>query len=340
MKYKLIFNKIKAKDDRADFKGQVREFLLKRGYKQKPEPNDYVNVFEKNVRDALIYPCWRIIVDYKNAETYKVFLDHSGSFDYALFKNAELKYFDDLDFKLYEPMEERLGQHIDDWFDKENKALDFKIDLSSKGRDDPNFIAIKKEVDEQMLKFGYKYIESRGAYLVMHYRKIENDAIEFLVWLSPHVIRKIDRERGYIEFTNEELKYFDDKGFHIYEEQTEKTGQTIDDWFTKANDGLTRDELIDKIEKFFEELYGDVDMDVSSAKTYLYIKFHKGPSNQSLVNVDIMDRTIEKWKDHYISNKKTGLRFTNEELKFFDDLGFDLDREWSDRVKQSMDEWF
>lgn len=93
------------------------------------------------------------------------------------------------------------------------------------------------------------------------------------------------------------------------------------------------------ITKFYEEKakpddqFGvNFEVRTEGKKTKIMYRAHNETIYTIAVNPNL------NWIEKYIGTKAT--KFTNEELRFFDNLGFNLFPMWANETKQSIDDWF
>lgn len=82
-----------------------------------------------------------------------------------------------------------------------------------------------------------------------------------------------------------------------------------------------------------DDQYGiNFEVHTKGRKTEIIYRAH----NETIYTIAINPNL--NWIEKYIGKKV--IPFTNEELKFFDNLGFDLFPMWAKAAKQNIDDWF
>jgi len=269
--------------------------------------------------------------------------EEDGDCKFTKLPNNVLRVLDNLGIEMHKHFVERTDQRSDDWF----KALD-GIDLKSWQKEDsPEFKNLSAYFDKFMTEEGYVHEIRSGSKSARYYQHKEKD-VKFLIWMSANVVlkSKINDTFSYIPFTDRELKFFDNLGYKIADQQTKATGQLIDDWFNKANDSLDEPKAI--ADFLFKLQYVDrtdsVDADEilrfvrtenakdeSDADTGTHITVY--PKAKTIIKEDCEDVRGDMLTCEFTS-------FTNEELQFFDNLGYDIDSAQKQYIKQNIDDWF
>lgn len=162
-------------------------------------------------------------------------------------------------------------------------------------------------------------------------------------------------DRGFYYIPSpDEKKFFDSLGFTLEPAVSKATNNdSLDDWFIKkANDDLSFKQWSEKIMEFLES-QGYLITKVQEYQPFNgrhdlgYIKATKEKHMKNLQNGRTKVSPIEITVDREHNYVKLQRRFnsvyfseklTNEELKFFDGMGLDLDE---DNIKeQNIDDWF
>lgn len=212
--------------------------------------------------------------------------------------------------------------------------------------------------EEFLLIEGYTMIKSGLA--TLKYQRDEYDVADgyvigkttCFVWLTSNEVSKIYQDRtgfeSYDDLSNAELKFFDNLGFEIERGAASKTGQSIDDWFWKAADSLTQEDIEKKVDEFLtaKGYKGQPAEDSDSSSNVIFIKT---VTPDMYVKINIVNRLNNAQREVYkrgYTTEKDGhigcemLKLTDDELKFFDDIGYDLGIGQKSETKQSIDDWF
>jgi len=149
-----------------------------------------------------------------------------------------------------------------------------------------------------------------------------------------------------IPFTYKELRFLDGLGLKLSRKQMSQTKQNMDDWFynevLKAQDGNIED-VIHKFMDYngFERFNTTIDDD-----NILFFRA-KDSENDSLVpvfTIYLETKTVSKeWIDyitHVNSVMESYAEFTNNELRFFDGIGFEIESSQAYYLETQTGDWF
>ena len=280
----------------------------------------------------------------------KEFCEYEGasrvlSCEYIPFNDEELRLFDDLGFDIESAQKSSNDQKIDDWFWK-YKANDADIRDVLIDRVEALGYELRVERDYAHIFFLADDYESQP--LVQHGDKVQKIIyngirlyfdLEYMAaektredWIEERQILQSE----YVAFSRKELQLLDDLGFHIDLNQVDfGPKQNIDDWFKKANDIDIKQTIVD----FYKKNYPKLEVDATYNKTIYIIK--KDKAYQIETNIYLDSKTVSRFRRRLKDGIAWGYEtFDMQELKLFDNLGFEFDSEYKTYTHQRMDDWF
>ena len=253
------------------------------------------------------------------------------------FTNKELKLFDMLGFQLSDQYKAAAWkQDIDDWFKANDgvsvveklaayfKEPEWEIEIFKRGH-----LTITKEADFfENIMFNVVTDEYEKEDMRMHVNKYKTFTFT--------------DDREIMPFTNEELKFFDMLGFDLFTD-----AQKIDDWF-KANDI----DIKSSVKEFLKKMKYTVTVENKDSfiEAMISQKYSDRHRHQLILHINFSEMTVHAESRVYTRPQMKGdserfvssnyLALKADELRFFDNLGFEIDEEASKHTKQKIDEWF
>jgi len=284
---------------------------------------------------------------------YKTRKKLSGLDQLESFTKSELRFFDSLGFKLSPGVEKHSGQSIGDWWT--SKALDSIKDLKQVVLD--KFLAEGWEEEDQTKNrkdvFSLvKDLDGFEAELIRGYITVAKGVKHLDMTVVKAVVTTYDNNSKVVKLTYDELRFFDGLGFTINPRATNITEQVIEDWWSgKAHDGMSITQIILQYAK--DKKYKLVPDTPSSPLLRFLVNKHNEPRHrhETLLVFNMNEKTVLKEKLTYAKEPKINpafhrlvddqiLEFTNEELRFFDNIGFEVDEVAMERNGQSVNDWW
>lgn len=166
------------------------------------------------------------------------------------------------------------------------------------------------------------------------------DFVTFVrVYVNIKQIKKIKLGSETPLFDDDELKFFDKLDFKLEPDYARRTKQDITDWFSKGLDSGAPT-LQQKINEFYDKkLKGEnktVHYAVNPNSDVFRIRWKVSDDGEYIVRAWLKDKVVMKTSSVFPGC----LYFENDELQFFDRLGFDLHAVQRNNTKQDITDWF
>lgn len=342
MKYKLHFNLNKALDDVNKLLEVIKQFLNDRDYILYDLSGEDRNTFDAAWKFMNKKNQTRIFVSPKNMTVFKDQMSDTNKGEYRKFTREEARFFDGLGFEL-EPITAKIvGQRLDQWF---GNSDDIKFEL---------FEALRLEGYEEIWESpsgDFRYIgqipapnASTKRYKCIQLRWDDTKFYRKYTYYEPNssgfsVIssnRSGSPRRTPVEFTPGEIYALREAGFEIKKANDELSFAL---WSKKIVEFLeSQGYLITKVQEY-QPSKGRHDLGYIKATKEKHMKnLQTGQTRVSPIEITV-DREHNYVK---LQRRHNALYFpeklTNEELKFFDSMGLDLDE---DNIRhQNIDDWF
>lgn len=102
------------------------------------------------------------------------------------------------------------------------------------------------------------------------------------------------------------------------------------------------EQFAEKLEEFFKKLYPSASINLIESDTRRILRLTAVYGNIKRTYLCIMDEKIVLKLEEYMGNPsfQETVKFRNEELKFFDRFGFELDSIYEHKLKQDITDWF
>lgn len=351
MKYRLKF---KALDARIGIRDRIIEyFKANKDYKgdgTESYVESYVDYVDHWGGDGRLY---RVYFDLRGMMVSQFNYDSLPTYPIP-FTGNDLRLFDELGFELTPRHKDETKQNIDDWFDKKAqdiglitkerfveafKSLGYEEDSADEGfanmEGDHTTWAVSKLIGTQKIIIRYyegeSWEETRGTAGILH--------------------KNISGTPQFVKGPDNVLRLLDNLGIELNEYHTRSTGQRVDDWFIKkANDIDIRQTIIDKLTSWgYKSLVEDVDnpdTDTDYTIRMYYPKDDRPEIGEYITVYTTPEKVVAKEFCSFNDAKWSGyltceyISFTNEELQFFDNLGFNIESVQKQYIKQNIDDWF
>lgn len=313
---------------RKQFRPIIDKFMISQGYTR--GESSFADIWRYTKKDEEI-TALAVFIDRMNLIKRKTV--RGDSWNYEPFTKVELRFFDNLGFVIESNCSYYVKQSITDWWT--NKALDGKSRFQL--------------LNEGLMKLGYDtQIEKPSEGWLWHH-KTEDVR---LIYYAGNRYRGDAKNQSFdkktvagarLKFTRDELLLFDNLGFRLHPIYSQAPfNQNVDDWF-KANDAIkTVEDLIEVITFFYNKRWSE-NVNQSYGDSTDILTFGAKISNRFKIKVyvDTDRKKVSKYREDLLYDDEDILKFSDDELRFFDNLGYELDIEYdTSSTKQKIDDWF